>query len=159
MWIARSFARPLRVPQLAALGHAAFWALLTSLTFRLGDVLARGALHGNRLPLFELEILAGGVVPLVLLSRRRWREQPRLLFAGVLLTALGVIFNRVNVTSLALNLSGPLPQAVAPQGYTAGPFEWGIAAGLVAAAIFLFAWGVREFPVLPRHGEIKEQLH
>jgi formate dehydrogenase iron-sulfur subunit len=150
MWIARSFQRPLRVPQLAALGQAAFWALLAYQVFRTGDVLLRGALHGHRLPSFALEVVAGGLIPLVLLSRKAWREQPRLLLTAALLSAAGVVFNRINATNLALDLPGPLPQVLPPQAYVPAPFEWGISAGLIATAIFLFAWAVRVFPVLPR---------
>ena len=54
---------------------------------------------------------------------------------------------------LPLDLRGPLPQLVPPQPYTPSPFEWGVSAGLIAAAIFLFAWGVRVFPVLPKDEE------
>jgi formate dehydrogenase iron-sulfur subunit len=150
MWIARSFGRALRMPQLSALGQATFWALFVYEAFRVGDVLVRGAQDSGRLPWFALEIVAGGVIPLILLSRKAWRERPALLLTGALLCTAGVIYNRINVTRFALDLRGPLPQVVAPQGYTPSPFEWGISAGLIAAAIFLFAWGVRVFPVLPK---------
>ena len=44
MWIAKAWRRPLRLPQLAALGQITFWALLVYLVFRLGDMAVRGQL-------------------------------------------------------------------------------------------------------------------
>ena len=62
---------------------------------------------------------------------------------------MGVVFNRVNVVLLAMNLKGPMPQ-IAPETYSPSIFEWGISVGLIAATIFLFGLGARLMPVLPR---------
>jgi formate dehydrogenase iron-sulfur subunit len=72
-----------------------------------------------------------------------------LLFAGALLALLGIVFNRVTVVLLAMDLKGPMPQ-VAPDSYTPTIFEWGVSVGLIAAAIFLFGLGARLMPVLPK---------
>ena len=114
------------------------WRLRSRLSFR-----------GSLGALFAAEILLGGVVPLVLLSRRSLRARPALLGAGALLAACGVAFNRINVVVLAMTLNGPMPN-VAPQGYTPSVVEWGVSVGLIAATIFLFALGVRYLPVLPK---------
>jgi formate dehydrogenase iron-sulfur subunit len=154
MWIAKGWKRPLRVDQLAAMGQITFWSLLVYLIFRLSDMAVRGhfanAFSGSMGALFALEIVLGGLVPLVLLSRATWRGRPALLLAGTLLTAFGVTFNRVNVVLFAMHLRGPMPQ-VAPASYSPSVFEWGISIGLIAATIFLFGLGARLMPLLPKH--------
>jgi len=152
MWIAKGWKRQLRVDQLAAMGKITFWALLVYLVFRLGDMAIRGqfanAFSGRLGTLFTGEIMLGGIVPLALLARAAQRRHPALLFAGALLTAMGVTFNRMNVVLLATHLKGPMPQ-VAPTSYSPSVFEWGISIGLIAATIFLFGLGARLMPLLP----------
>jgi formate dehydrogenase iron-sulfur subunit len=109
-----------------------------------------GAFSGSMGALFTTEIGLGGLVPLALLSRAALRARPGLLFAGTLLTAMGVTFNRVNVVLFAMHLKGPMPQ-VAPASYSPSVFEWGISVGLIAATIFLFGLGARLMPILPKH--------
>jgi formate dehydrogenase iron-sulfur subunit len=153
MWIAKGWQRPLRVPELAAMGKLSFWALLVYMVFRLGDMLVRGqfpqAFSGGLGALFTVEIVLGGLVPLLLLARAPMRLRPKVLFVASLLTTLGIVFNRVNVVLLAMHLKGAMPQ-VAPESYSPSVFEWGISIGLIAATIFLFGLGVRLMPVLPK---------
>jgi formate dehydrogenase iron-sulfur subunit len=152
-WIAKAWNRTLRITQLAAVGKITFWSLLIYLFFRLGDMAVRGqfthAFSGRFGALFAVEILLGGIVPLALLARESRRNDPQVLFLGELLTALGVIFNRVNVVLLAMNLKGPMP-GTAPATYFPTVFEWGISVGLIAATIFLFGMAARLLPLLPR---------
>jgi formate dehydrogenase iron-sulfur subunit len=154
MWIAKGWKRPLRMAQLSAMGEITFWSLLVYLVFRLGDMAVRGqfanAFSGSVGALFTTEIVLGGFVPLALLSRASLRARPGFLFAGTLLTAMGVTFNRVNVVLFAMHLKGPMPQ-VAPASYSPSVFEWGISVGLIAATIFLFGLGARLMPLLPKH--------
>ncbi len=153
MWIARAWKRGLRIEQLAAVGQITFWSLLVYVAFRLGDMAVRGqfagAFSGRTGALFASELLFGCVVPLVLLARKSQRLQPSILFAGALLTTLGVIFNRVNVVLFAMNLRGSMPQ-VSPETYSPTIVEWGLSIGLFAAAIFLFGLAARLMPVLPK---------
>ena len=155
MWIAKGWKRPLRIARLAAMGNITFWSLLVYLVFRLGDMTVRGqfadAFSGSMGALFATEIVLGGLVPLALLSRASLRARPGILFAGALLTAMGVTFNRVNVVLFAMHLKGPMPQ-VAPASYSPSVFEWGISIGLIAATIFLFGLGARLMPILPKQG-------
>lgn len=154
MWIAKAWKRPLQVAQLAAMGRITFWSLLVYLLFRLGDMAVRGqfasAFEGRLGALFATEIVLGGILPLALLARVQQRTRPSLLLLGALLTSLGVVFNRVNVVFLAMQLKGPMPQ-VAPETYSPSIFEWGISVGLIAATIFLFGLGARLLPLLPKH--------
>ena len=152
MWIAKAFGRALRVPQLAAMGQVAFWALLAYLSLRLGDVLVRGQLGlvgGPKGGLFLVEVALLGVLPLALLSSAKVRETPRLLGLGAFLSMAGVVFNRMNVVVFGMTLKGALPQ-LGPQSYFPSLVEWGISLGLIAATIFLFGLGVRHLPVLPK---------
>ena len=152
IWIAKAWNRPLRIAQLAAMGKIVLWSLGVYLAFRLGDMIVRGqlgdAFSGRHSLLFGAEIVLGGILPILLLASARLRSQPSVLFAGALLTTLGVVFNRVNVVLLAMSLRGPMPQ-VAPETYIPTIFEWGISVGLIAATIFLFGLGARLLPLLP----------
>ena len=152
MWIAKAWKRRLRIAQLSAMGKITFWVLLVYLAFRFVDMLVRGQLSGafsGKLgALFSVEIVLGGVLPLLLLARENLRTQPSLLFVAALLVTLGIIFNRVNVVLLAMRLKGPMPQ-FAPENYSPTVFEWGISIGLIAATIFLFGLVARHLPVLP----------
>jgi formate dehydrogenase iron-sulfur subunit len=158
IWIAKAWKRSLQITQLAALGKITFWSLLVYLLFRLGDMAIRGqfagAFEGRLGALFATEIVLGGILPLALLARAPQRAQPNLLLLGALLTTLGVVFNRVNVVVLAMQLKGPMPQ-VAPETYSPSIFEWGISVGLIAATIFLFGLGARLLPLLPKQHAVQ----
>jgi formate dehydrogenase iron-sulfur subunit len=153
MWIAKAWNRRLQTEQLSAMGKITFWALLGYLGFRIGDMVVRGqlssAFSGRVGLLFAIEILGGGIVPLLLLATTQLRTRPGILFWGALLTALGVVFNRMNVVLFAMALKGAMPQA-APEAYSPSIFEWGISIGLIAATIFLFGWCARLMPLLPK---------
>ena len=153
MWIARAYARPLRLPQLAAMGKIALSAMALYLVVRLGDVGMRGqlgaAFAGGAGWLFLAEIVLGGLVPVAILASARNRENPRLLFAATLLGTLGIVFNRMNVVVFGMTLPGAAP-GNHPLAYHPSAVEWGISLGLIAATIFLFGLAVRRLPVLPK---------
>ena len=81
MWIAKGWRRPLEITRLASVGQITFWALVVYLVFRFGDMALRNQLAGafaGRLGMaFAVEILLGGVLPLVLLARRSLRQRAR----------------------------------------------------------------------------------
>jgi formate dehydrogenase iron-sulfur subunit len=153
MWIAKGWKRPLRMAELCAMGRITFGALAVYLVFRLGDMAIRGqfgnAFSGRLGALFATEIVLGGILPLFLLAFASRRLDSRILFYGALLTALGIILNRVNVVILAMNLKGPMPQFT-PESYSPSIVEWGVSIGLIAATIFLFGLGARLLPLLPK---------
>src|SRR5215472_1547605 len=134
-------------------GTDCVWSLLVYLAFRLGDMIFRGQLAGAfsaRLGiLLAIEVGLGGILPLLLLGRKSFRMQPGSLFVGALFATLGVVFNRINVVLLAMDLKGPMPQ-IRPASYYPSIFEWGISVGLIAATIFLFGLGARLLPLLPK---------
>jgi formate dehydrogenase iron-sulfur subunit len=152
MWIAKGWKRPLRMEQLASLAQFTCGSLFIYLAFRLGDLAIRGelvaAFSGPLGMLFAAEIVLGGILPLVLFSRRAWRLNPAVLFTASFLTAAGVTFNRVNVVLLAMDLRGSMPQ-IRPEPYLPSLVEWGVSVGLIAATIFLFGLAARLVPLLP----------
>ena len=143
------------------MGDITFWSLAIYLAFRLGDMAIRGRLSGafsGRLgALFAVEIVLGGLLPLALLRTASLRARPNILLIAALLTTMGIIFNRVNVVLLAMNLKGPMPQN-APETYFPTVFEWGISVGLIAATIFLFGLAARLIPLLPKEEPSRELL-
>jgi formate dehydrogenase iron-sulfur subunit len=153
MWISKAWHRPLQMKALSSVGQITFWSLLVYLVFRLGDMAIRGQLAGaftGRLGLaFSVEILLGGVVPLVLLTRNSLRDRPDVLLWASLLAVLGVVFNRANVVLFAMTFKGRMPWG-APHSYWPSIFEWGVSIGLIAATIFLFGLGARLLPILSK---------
>src|SRR5262245_14236002 len=152
MWIAKGWHRTLQMKPLSSVGQITFWSLLVYLVFRLGDMALRGqlgsAFSGRMGPAFAAEILLGGVLPLILLSRKSLRDRKDVLFAGALLAVLGIVYNRINVVLFAMTFRGRMPWE-APEAYAPSIFEWGISIGLIAATIFLFGLGARLMPILP----------
>jgi formate dehydrogenase iron-sulfur subunit len=153
MWAAKGWRRPISMARHSALGQITFWSLLVYLAFRVGDLAVRGqfasAFSGRLGVLLAIELGVGGVVPLLLLGRESQRANAKLLFAGALLTALGIVLNRTNVVLNAMNNFGTPPYA-RPESYSPSLVEWGVSIGLIAATVFLFGAGARLMPLLPK---------
>jgi formate dehydrogenase iron-sulfur subunit len=153
MWIAKGWGRKLEITRLASVGQITFWALLTYMVFRLGDMAVRnqfgGAFSGSLGLAFAAEIVLGGVVPLILLARKSLREQPGMLALASFLAVTGVAYNRMNVVLFAMTFRGRMPWE-APEAYLPSIVEWGVSIGLIAATIFLFGLGARLMPVLSK---------
>ena len=153
MWIAKGWRRPLEIARLAAVGQIAFWSLLVYLVFRLGDMAIRdqlsGAFSGSLGIAFAVEILLGGVLPLVLLGTKSLRQRPGVLGFAAFLAVAGVSYNRMNVVLFAMTFRGRMPWE-APESYVPSLVEWGVSIGLIAATIFLFGLAARKMPVLSK---------
>lgn len=153
MWIAKGWRRPIEIARLASVGQITFWALLVYLVFRLGDMAIRnqlaGAFAGGLGLAFAAEIVLGGVLPLILLSRRSLRQRPDVLCVASVLAVGGVAYNRMNVVLFAMTFRGRMPW-VAPETYVPSIVEWGVSIGLIAATIFLFGLAARLMPVLSK---------
>lgn len=157
MWVAKAFGRAFKTDQLATMGKAALIALVVYQVVRIGDVVLRGqlaaAFSGGLGYLFLIEIVLGGLVPLFMLAQSKVRENPTLLGIGAFLSLGGIVFNRINVVILGMNLKGPIPQ-VAPSSYSPSFVEWAIPISLISATILLISLGVRYLPVLSREDGI-----
>ena len=99
--------------------------------------------------IFAAEIVLGGVLPLVLLARRRFGSVPTCSSSRRSSPSLGVAYNRMNVVLFAMTFRGRMPW-VAPEVYTPSIVEWGVSIGLIAATIFLFGLAARLMPILPK---------
>ncbi len=153
MWIAKGWRRPLEMARLASVGRITFWALLVYLVYRLGDMAYRGqfsgAFSGTLGLAFAVEIVLGGVVPLILLAQKPLRERAGVLGLASFLAVAGVAFNRMNVVLFAMTFRGRMPWS-APEHYVPSIVEWGVSIGLIAATIFLFGLAARHMPVLSK---------
>jgi formate dehydrogenase iron-sulfur subunit len=153
MAISRFWRRRLNMTALASVGKITFWSMLVYLAFRLGDMALRGVLASaftGRFGLaFAVEIVLGGIVPLVILSQRSLRDRPNTLFWGALLAVLGIVYNRMNVVLFAMTFQGRQPWS-SPESYSPSIVEWSISLGLIALTVFLFGVGARLFPLLPK---------
>ena len=110
MWIAKAWGRRLQITQLAALGQISFWSLLCYWAFRLVDMAFRGqfsnAFSGRLGALFAVELFWAASFLWSCSLALRCGSALRCSFSGPLLAAAGVVFNRVNVVLLAMDLKG-----------------------------------------------------
>ncbi len=88
--------------------------------------------------LFWIEIIVGVILPIILLSQKRLRENPVWLFRAALLVVIGIVLNRFNVM-----FSGEGNVLYAPTW-----MEFAITAGLISLGMLLYMVGVKYFPVL-----------
>lgn len=156
MMVSYFFDRPYNWAMLSKMGKVLWGALGTYYGLRIVDVIYRGklglAFSGSDGVLFSIEILAGGIVPLVLLSAQKLRSNKNLLVLSTILAIGGVMFNRLNVVLLGMHLPGTMPGGpVSP--YYPSLIEWAIVISLIAGLFFFFSLGAKLLPVLPKTEE------
>jgi len=133
---------------LQGLGHILMYILLVNFVIRVADIAARGQLpliYSRMGLLFIAEMMLGIIIPMILLATPRFRAQTWLRFAAASMVIAGLIFNRFNVTLLAMNRPG--------EGfYFPGLIEFVITMAIISAIIFFYNIMVKMFPVLPDTG-------
>jgi Ni/Fe-hydrogenase subunit HybB-like protein len=117
------------------------------LFLKVGDMLVRGSfVHLGTLSAqsvsFLVELIAGVVIPWLMLLSPAVRRSRRLLFMACALIVGGVALNRVNVFLVSYN------PPYAESGYFPSVGEIAITAGLIAGIIFLYRAAVTFLPVL-----------
>lgn len=144
---ARALGRHLEMPLLTELGRVLVAVLGILAVLRVRDLWARGALPLAFQPtyeaaLFQLEFLVGLLLPMVLLAVPRVRSSPRGLYAASLLTVLGFITHRLNVSITGFE---------GAQGghYIPAASEVLVTLMLVALGFGAFNLAVRYLPVYP----------
>jgi Ni/Fe-hydrogenase subunit HybB-like protein len=147
---ARVFHRGLEIPLLVRLAKALPFVLGLYLALKLADLaLSRelSLLLSPSLPtfLFWLEVVIGSVAPLVLLSRRTYRETAKGLLVGALLVIAGVVLNRFNVSLLTFDHLGG-------DAYLPSLGEWAISLGIISAGALAFAFVAKFFPLFAGEG-------
>lgn len=150
------FDRPYHWKMLGRMGKILGGALGVYYAIRIADVIARGeiglAFAGTDGVRFLIEIIAGGLIPIAILSLASLRNQNKILVLATLLAIFGVIFNRLNVVLLGMRLPGTMPGGPVPVYYPS-LVEWMLAISLVSGAVFFFALGLKLMPILPKAEE------
>jgi len=100
---ARALGRELELPLLRDIGRALLGALAVVTALRVRDLYARGVIGlafqpGYEMWLFQLEVTMGLILPLVLLAVPKIRSSANGLYVASILTVLGFITNRMNVS-------------------------------------------------------------
>jgi Ni/Fe-hydrogenase subunit HybB-like protein len=97
------------------------------------------------------EILIGIVIPVLLFLVPRFNRNPVNLVAGSILAAIGILFNRWNVTVsgliVPLNYSPGVEYQLDPGTYAPTLVEWGVALGILGYALALFTLAIRFLPI------------
>jgi Ni/Fe-hydrogenase subunit HybB-like protein len=105
---AKAMGRELELPILRDIGRALMGALGVLMVLRVRGLFARGVIGlafqpGYEAWLFQLEVVIGMILPFVLLAVPRIRKSERGLYAASLLTVLGFITHRLNVSITGLD--------------------------------------------------------
>lgn len=144
---AKAFRRPVEKELLAGMGTILAWALWIYLAVRLTDLAARDQLaaifSGGKGSLFLWETIPGVLLPAVMLTCAKVRQSTGGLFLAATLAVLGLVFNRINVTWLGMNVPGE-------EVYFPSTVEIAITVSIVAAIVLFFSLAVKLFPVFSR---------
>jgi Ni/Fe-hydrogenase subunit HybB-like protein len=149
------FKRGLELDLLEKLGRAIPVVLGIYLLIRFIQLAVAGDLHylftgGWMSVLFWAEILVGAVVPLVLFSFKKVRQNPKGLLAGAVILLLGMILNRFNVSWFAVKHPDPLsylPTFMGNVHYVPSLPEVLVSVGIFAFGILAFGLAAKYLPV------------
>ena len=128
------------------LGQGLFWVAALYAALKLGELVWANELalllDGSYGLFWGIEVVVGVLLPVMLLARRSWRQNPRVQIAAPLLVLTGVLLNRFNATLFG---------QVLPPGssaYTPHILEWMSTIGIIAVAvlgwILCVRWIVRD---------------
>jgi Ni/Fe-hydrogenase subunit HybB-like protein len=142
---ARYFKRGLETHLLEKLARAIPYTAGAYLTLKLADLAFAGELSllfssGLMSTLFWAEILIGCITPIVLFSIKKVRQSPTGLLVGAVITLLGMIFNRFNVSWFAV---GRLNEVV----YAPSLVEISVSAAIFSAGILAFGLAAKHLPL------------
>jgi Ni/Fe-hydrogenase subunit HybB-like protein len=127
------------------------------LILRFGQLAVEGKLSylfssGYYSLLFWTEILLLGIIPIVLFSQKKVRENPTGLLYGALSVVLGVVLNRFDVSWIALG-----GRIFDTSGYVPSILEVLVSFGLVAAAVLVFRYIALHFPLFVDEEEYEKE--
>ncbi|MCK4871090.1 MAG: polysulfide reductase NrfD [Phycisphaerales bacterium] len=150
MTLSKFFRRPMNGDVLAGLGKLACGAMWVYMIVRIVDLVVRGqlgaAFTGGVGNLLLIEIIAGGLLPAVLLLAPGIRKNlGGLMFASLLIMG-GVVLNRLNVVLLGVDPFAPTPGAT-PYAYYPTLIEILISVSLIGATFFFFGLFARVLPI------------
>ena len=141
----RAFGHRLKEDVLADIGRVLLVVLVIYALLKVYDFYGRGVWQEFFLPrmetwLFWLEILAGVIAPIVLLSIRKIRLSTKGLYVAAVCTIIGFLLNRLNVSTTGFVASSGV-------NYFPSWMEIAITIAFVSTAIFIFAMAVRYLPI------------
>jgi Ni/Fe-hydrogenase subunit HybB-like protein len=96
--------------------------------------------------LFLLEVVVGLLLPIAMLLTRRIRESQGGLYLAAVLTVLGFITNRLNVSITGM-------EGAAGMHYVPKWTEMAVTAMIVAGGFALFGMAAKYLPIFPEEGE------
>jgi Ni/Fe-hydrogenase subunit HybB-like protein len=144
---ARYFKKHLELPLLQELGRILAVVLLFYAVLRFQDLLHRGALPLLLLAraetwFFLCEVLAGVLVPMVVLFHPRARQSAGAMLAAAGLVIVGFMTNRLNVSIIGMWESAGVR-------YVPKWSEIAVSAMIVVSGVLIFAAAVKHLPIFP----------
>jgi Ni/Fe-hydrogenase subunit HybB-like protein len=148
------FHRQLELPLLAELGQILAVVLAVYAVLRFEDLYHRGVLKMVLQPryetyLFLLEVVVGLLLPMAMLFTHRIRESAGGLYLAAVLTVLGFITNRLNVSITGM-------ESAAGLHYVPKWTEMAVTAMMIAGGFALFGLATKYLPIFPEKAEPAE---
>jgi Ni/Fe-hydrogenase subunit HybB-like protein len=142
---AKAFGRQLELPVLVTLGGALLVALWVNLLLRFEDFYHRGMLAQIFKPSYEayflwLELVLTFVIPIGMLSFKKVRLSPQLLYLASISTVLGFITNRLNIALIGF-------ETFVGHHYEPKWTEFSITLMIIAMGFAMFGLAVRYLPI------------
>ena len=142
---AKAFGRQLELPVLVTLGGALLVALWVNLLLRVEDFYHRGVLGMIFKPSYEayflwIELILTFVIPITMLSFKKVRISPQLLYLASISAVLGFITNRLNIALIGF-------ETYVGHHYVPKWTEFSITLMIVAMGFALFGLAVRYLPI------------
>ena len=142
---ARAFKKEIEMSLLTDIGKVLFILLCINLVAKYQDLASRGALHlafertyeGR---LFLAEMIIGLVAPAILLAFPAIRKNQRGLFSAALLTVMGIVMNRLNVSITGMERSSGV-------SYLPKLTEIFVTLMIVGVGFLIFALAARYLPI------------
>ena len=152
---AKALGRHLELPVLVELGGALLVALWVNALLRFEDYFHRGMLGQIIKPGYEayflwLELMLAFVIPITLLSFKKVRLSPDGLYLASVVSLLGFITNRLNVSLIGF-------ETYAGHHYMPKWTEFSVTLMIIAMGFALFGVAVRYLPIFPEEGHAAKQ--
>lgn len=110
----------------------------------LGEVL-NGSVEAN---MFLIEMTIGVILPIAILSQKRWRNNLGLIFTTNILIVLGVLLNRMNVCIFSMEKYSRFQGA----SYFPSWMEFAVSLGIISLGIFLYKMAAKHLPLFAEVG-------
>ena len=133
---------------IAKLGIAAVWVLGIYLAVKLGELIISGdfglIFNGSwQSTVYIIEMLISTIIPIIIFSIPRTRNNVNWQFAGSFMVVFGMAFNRINVGGLTM-------VGTTGEFYLPSWTEISITAGVISAAILVFLFVIEKFNIWDR---------